>query len=95
MQDAFGIVVFVVVILAAVVAVAGMAARNRAYDEIGRGDLSLDRLPPSPGSPSRAELEAEVRALVSARNARRQRRGQPPLDVEAEVQRELAALRTW
>jgi hypothetical protein len=33
-----------------------------------------------------------VRALVVARNARRERKGQPPLDVETEVRRQLDAL---
>jgi hypothetical protein len=37
-------------------------------------------------------LAAEVRQLVVARNERRQRQGQDPLDVEAEVQRTLAEL---
>jgi hypothetical protein len=37
-------------------------------------------------------LRAEVRQLVRARNARRARRGQPPLDVEAEVERQLRDL---
>jgi hypothetical protein len=36
------------------------------------------------------ELEAEVRAYVEARNARLVARGQPPLDVEAEVKRRLS-----
>ena len=39
-----------------------------------------------------AELEQEVRDLVIARNARRGRRGQSPLDVETEVQRQLREL---
>ncbi len=38
------------------------------------------------------ELEAEVRALVELRNQRRIRKGQEPLDVEAEVRRELDEL---
>jgi hypothetical protein len=35
------------------------------------------------------ELEAEVRQLVESRNARRVARGQPPLDVDAEVAKRL------
>ncbi len=38
------------------------------------------------------ELRAEVRALVIARNERRARRGEEPLDVEAETERQLADL---
>jgi hypothetical protein len=39
-----------------------------------------------------AELEQEIRDLVIARNARRMRRGQDPLEVEPEVQRQLREL---
>ncbi len=39
-----------------------------------------------------AELEAEVRGLVVAKNERRVRRGLEPLDVAAEVRRTLAEL---
>ena len=37
-------------------------------------------------------LEAEVRELVIARNERRARKGKEPLDVEAEVARQLREL---
>lgn len=36
------------------------------------------------------KLRSEVRGLVIARNERRMRRGQEPLDVEAEVERQVA-----
>ncbi len=85
MQDALGIVVFVVVIVAAIIAVAGLAASNRAYDEIGRGRLSIDRPPPEP--PTAAVHETEIRQMVEAANVRRARRGEPPRDVDAEVAR--------
>ena len=39
-----------------------------------------------------AELRAEVRQLVVARNERRLREGLEPLDVEAETERQLADL---
>jgi len=38
------------------------------------------------------ELRSEVRALVVARNERRARRGEEPLDVDAETDRQLADL---
>ena len=38
------------------------------------------------------ELLAEIRELVLARNHRRARRGQPPLDVETEIARQIARL---
>ena len=40
-----------------------------------------------------AELQSEIRDLVKARNYRRVRAGKPPLDIEAEVRRELEKLR--
>jgi len=46
---------------------------------------------PAPGSGDPA-LREEVRQLVIARNERRAGRGQPPLDVEAEVDRQLRDL---
>lgn len=50
--------------------------------------------PGEPGPPGKhdAGLAEEVRQLVVARNERRARRGEQPLDVEAEVQRTLAEL---
>ena len=39
-----------------------------------------------------AALREEVRQLVVARNERRAKRGEPPLDVEAEVDRQLRDL---
>jgi hypothetical protein len=83
-QGAFGILIFVVVILAALVAVAGFAARSRAYDEIGQGGLSMDRPAPEPVT-SRVVRDAEIRQMLAARNERRARRGEPPLDVEEEL----------
>jgi hypothetical protein len=97
MQEALG---FVVIAVVGVVLVVGIiltvSARGSAYDQIGRGGLSLgDRetgpksaAPPAPAG-SRAEQEEEVRQMLSARNERRVRRGLAPLDVEAEAARLL------
>ena len=43
---------------------------------------------PTHRAADRPELRGEIRSLVIARNARRGRRGKPPLDVDAEVERE-------
>jgi hypothetical protein len=83
-QEALGVLIFVVVILAALIAVAGFAARSRAYDEIGRGGLSIDRPPPERVT-SRVVRDDEIRQMLAARNERRIRRGEPPLDVEEEL----------
>ena len=51
----------------------------------------MDRDPapgPRPGSSAALlERDTEIRQLLDARNARRARRGEPPLDVEAEFRR--------
>ena len=44
---------------------------------------------PSP-DPETAGIRAEIRQVVIAKNERRERRGEEPLDVEAEVERMLA-----
>jgi hypothetical protein len=90
MQEAFGIVLVVVVVLAAIVAIVTLAGFGRAYDQIGRGGLSLrdgsDR-PAHEATPAVAagERDAEIRQMLEARNARRIRQGKEPLDVEAEM----------
>jgi hypothetical protein len=92
MQDALGIVIFVVVGLGAVIAVVSLFGRARLYDDIGRGGLSIgedrDMRPreaaaaPPEGA---AEREADIRQMLEARNARRAAQGRPTVDVEAEL----------
>lgn len=90
MQAALGTVVFVVVAVSALIAVLTLEGARRSYEEIGRSVLAL---PGEPGTmPPEQALEQEVRAFVVARNERRARAGRPPLDVEAEVARQLAEL---
>jgi hypothetical protein len=90
-QDAFGIVVFVVVAVAIVAAGYAITGTGNLYKQIGRGGLSLDRdddfRRPASRAASRAEADAEVRQMLQARNARRAARGEPALDVEAELAR--------
>ena len=101
MEEAFAIVLFVVVGVAAVIALITFAGSGRTYREIGRGGLSLgdddpaEETPPrapGPGSfagppETEAEREEEIRQLLRARNERRRRRGEAPLDVDAELAR--------
>lgn len=51
-------------------------------------DSTADPTADRPAATDRA-LREEVRGLVLARNARRQAKGQPALDVEAEIDRQL------
>ena len=89
MESAFLIVVFVVGVLGVVAAVVSVFV-GQGHEQIGRGGLSLDTpdrpsAPPPGSAAAQAEQEAEVRQLVEAKSARRQARGEAPLDVEAEV----------
>jgi hypothetical protein len=70
------------------------------YDQIGQGGLSRESDYDSGGAggpadtPSgRAEQEREVRQMLTARSDRLVQRGEPALDVEAEVSRLLSASR--
>ncbi len=78
-------------------------ARNRRRRRLGQAELDveaeLSRLTRAPAAPATQpaemldrELLAEIRQLVGARNHRRARRGEPPLDVEAEIARQIARL---
>ena len=91
-QDHFGTVLAVVVVVSSIVAGITFAGSRKAYDQIGRGIFSINedqedtgrRSAPAPAA-SAAERETEIRQLLTARNVRRERRGQAPLDVEAEM----------
>jgi hypothetical protein len=90
-QEAFGTVLWIVCGVAAVVAIVLLARSGKAWDEYGKRGMVMDHdAPPGParGSPAAdAEREAEIREMLAARNARRQRRGEAPVDVEHELTR--------
>ena len=87
MDDAFLVVVIAVSLVAVVVAAVVLATSGGSYDHVGRGGLSIGEESPPPRSAagSRADREAEIRQLLDARNARRAARGEPPIDVDAEL----------
>ena len=91
MEAALGTVVFVVVAASALIALLTFEGARRSYEEIGRSVLLMPGAPDSHLPPEQA-LEQEIRAFVVARNERRARTGRRPLDVEAEVARQLAEL---
>jgi hypothetical protein len=88
-ESGLAVVVIAVSIFGIVAAVVAVVGSGRLYEEVGKGAFSLDRDPssgPAPDSPAgRAEAEEEIRQLVEAKSARREARGQAPLDVDAEV----------
>jgi hypothetical protein len=86
----FGYVVIVIGCLGIVAAVFSLRGARGLYDGIGKGAFSLDEPDrprgPAPGSPqAMAEAAAEIRQFVEAKSARREARGEAPLDVEAEI----------
>jgi cytochrome c556 len=80
MEDAFAIVLFVVVGVAFVAAVWALVTSRSSYDQIGSGGLIS-----TPQESTPAERDAEIRQMLEARNARRAARGEAPLDVDAEI----------
>jgi hypothetical protein len=91
MQQAFGTVLFIVCGVAALAALALLIRSGKTWEEHGKRGLLLDRdLPRGPvhgSAAATAERDAEIRAMLEARNARRARRGESPVDVEQELAR--------
>jgi hypothetical protein len=90
-QDAFWTVLLVVVVGASLVAIVTFVGSSKLYDQIGRGGLSLNedagRGETTAPTESAGVREDEIRQLLAARNERRARRGEPPLDIEDELRR--------
>jgi len=90
-QEAFGIVIFVVVGVAIVIAIYAAVGSGALYKQIGRGGMSLDRdddnMRPLTQVVSQAVADEEIRQMLTAKNARREARGQESVDVEAEMAR--------
>jgi hypothetical protein len=84
MEEAFAIVLFVVVGVAVVAAVWALVTSGGSYDQIGGGGMAVDDRPAA-GPAASADRDAEIRQMLEARNARRAARGEEPLDVDAEL----------
>ena len=84
MEDALGTLVWVVAGVSAIVALITLAGTARNYREIGGSWLTHDS-DAGPGAGAEAERGEEIRQMLEARNARRARRGEAPVDVEAEL----------
>jgi hypothetical protein len=81
----FGTVVIVVACVAVLVAAISFWGSGRIYSGLGReGGLDMRRetsVAPSTG----AEAREEIRQMLEAKSHRREARGEPPLDIDAEV----------
>jgi hypothetical protein len=103
-QNALAFVVFGAVAFSLFMSLVFLLTRGStgsAYDQIGRGGLSREGDygggygdgppgPPPDSAAGRAEREREIRQMLSARSERLVRRGEPALDVDAELARLLA-----
>ncbi|HEV3283901.1 MAG TPA: hypothetical protein VG010_06830 [Solirubrobacteraceae bacterium] len=97
MQSLFPIIVFGAVAFSIVMSVVFLVSRGGMYDHIGQGGMTGDREqigeepPAAPDSAAgRAEQELEIRQMLGARSDRLVSRGQPALDIDAEVARLMA-----
>ena len=80
----FGTVLIVVAVIAVLVAVVSYWGTGRIYAGLGReGGLDMTREPAVPSSGP--EVEEEIRQMLEAKSDRRVARGEPELDVDAEL----------
>lgn len=95
MQGAFEPVLFIVCGLGVLGAALALLSTSKTWKDYGKSRLLMDRdsgAYPAVGSAAALrERDTEIRQLLEARNQRRKRRGEPPLDVEQELSR-LTAL---
>jgi hypothetical protein len=91
MQSAFGTVLWVVCALGIVLAFLALALSGKTWEDYGKNRLltesELGGGPAAGSAAARQERDIEIRQLLEARNARRARRGEPPIDIEFELSR--------
>jgi hypothetical protein len=95
LENIFPVVVFGAVAFSVVMSVVFLVGRGGSvYDQIGQGGMARDSevseivtvSSPSVSSPAgRAEQEREIRQMLSARSERLAKKGEPALDIDAEV----------
>ncbi len=86
----FGVALIIIVVVAILLAGISYYGSGDVYDNIGKSGLALDepdmRAEPQPGTAAYdADAKAEIRQMLEAKAARMERRGEPPLDIEAEM----------
>jgi hypothetical protein len=100
MHGAFTYVIWIVVGIGVVVAIVAAASSGKVWEQIGRDGMIRDRDRSSGAGDGAgagsghgltaaglAERDIEIRQMLQARNERRARRGEAPLDVESELRR--------
>jgi hypothetical protein len=80
----FGTVLIVIAVVAVLVAAGSYWGTGRIYSGLGReGGLDMRREPQAPSSGP--EVQEEIRQMLEAKSDRRVARGEPELDVDAEL----------
>jgi hypothetical protein len=80
--EAFGVILIVVSVLAVLAAAVSYWGSGGIYSKLGSSDLEMRREDPA-ASP--AETQEEIRQMLEAKSDRRVARGEPELDVDAEL----------
>jgi hypothetical protein len=89
--EGFGTALVVIAVVGVLVAAASYWGSGRIYHGLGRqggldiGDAARRSEPAPQSAAGRAEAREEIRQMLEAKSARREARGEPPLDVEAEL----------
>jgi hypothetical protein len=81
----FGTIIIIVAVVAVLLAAVSYWGSGRVYGSIGDSDLVMGR-ETSTSAPDSAEAREEIRQMLEAKSARRQARGEAPLDVDAEIE---------
>jgi hypothetical protein len=80
----FGTVLIVIAVVAVLVAAVSYWGTGRIYSGLGReGGLDMTREPAAPSTGP--EVQEEIRQMLEAKSDRRVARGEPELDVDAEL----------
>lgn len=91
MQAAFGTVLWIVCAVSLLIAVLALILSAKTWEDYGKNALLMDgdlsRGPRAGSAAALVERDDEIRQLLEARNLRRQRRGERPIDVEQELRR--------
>jgi hypothetical protein len=83
-------VLWVVCAIGFIVAILALVVARKTWEDYGKGLLMDSDLPqgPAPGSAAAIhERDTEIREMLKAKNERRLRRGEQPIDVEEELAR--------
>jgi len=93
-QTSFGTVLWIVTGLSFVAGFLALVRSGKQWEEYGRSHLVMERDAPPTGGGELAgsaaairERDDEIRQFLDARNERRRRRGEAPLDIETEIRR--------